>query len=106
MTKEQIEMVDLLIDRCQNEKVLASEVKALKERVKHFETAKTYLEFYCNLQTEALFKIEKHIDRIATIESESEVEEGEDAMIDYESFTIDIAKIIKNYNKQTKESNY
>jgi hypothetical protein len=104
MTKEQIEIIDLLIDRCQNEKFLAAEVKALKEKVEHFETTQTYLEFYCNLQTEVLVRIEKHIDRIATIESE--VEEGEDAMIDYESFTIDIAKVIKDYNKQTNEGNY
>jgi len=93
MTKEQIEIIDLLIDRCQNEKFFAKENEKLKQQIEDLKTGQGYMEGYYNLQSKALLEIQNSI------------EWDENQVIDYKSHVQIIKNIIEIHNKEM-ESNY
>ena len=98
MTKEQIEMFNLLIDRCQSENARVAEIKELKERIDYLTNSKDYIKFVSNAQFTALSDIKNQIYLVTILEKQVSPSER-NAVVDYETFINGIKKALDIYNK-------
>jgi hypothetical protein len=98
MTKNQIEIFNLLIDRCQSENVLTQEIKELKTRIDYLTNSKDYIKFVSNAQFTALNDIENQIYLVTILEKQVSPNQR-NAVVDYETFINAIKKALHIYNK-------